>query len=141
LIAKQSGDPVMSAYLFLKWVHVTCVGLSATLFVGRGIAASAGFDWREVRPLRIVPHAVDSVLLASAVAMLWLLRLSPLAQSWLIAKLIGLLCYVGLGMVALRFGRTRSVRTAAFVAAMSTLAYIVSVALTRDPRGFLAMLP
>ncbi len=131
----------MSAYGFLKWVHVTCVGVSATLFVGRGIAASAGFDWRKARPLRIVPHVVDSVLLASAVAMLWLLRLSPLTQSWLVAKLIGLFCYVGFGMVALRFGRTRSGRIVAFVAALSTLAYIISVAVTRDPAGFLAALP
>ena len=41
-------------------------------------------------------------------------------------------------MVALRFGRTKSVRAGAFVAALLTFAYIVSVALTKDPRGFLA---
>jgi uncharacterized membrane protein SirB2 len=39
-------------------------------------------------------------------------------------------------MVALRFGRTRAVRLTAFAAALLMFAWIVSVAITKDPRGF-----
>jgi uncharacterized membrane protein SirB2 len=115
--------------------------ISASLFVARGAAETAGADWRKWRVLRVAPHFVDTVLLASAVTMVWLLGLSPIAQPWLAAKLVGLVCYIGLGMVALRFGGTTKLRRLAFAGALVALAYIVSVAVSRDPRGFLALLP
>jgi uncharacterized membrane protein SirB2 len=43
-------------------------------------------------------------------------------------------------MIALRRGRTKRQRTVAWIAALVTFGYIVSVALTRDPLGFLALL-
>ena len=131
----------MSGYRLAYSLHVVCVVISASLFVGRGAAENAGADWRKWRVLRVAPHIVDTVLLASAVTMVWLLGLSPIAQPWLAAKLIGLVCYIGLGMVALRFGGTKKVRRIAFAGALLALAYIVSVALSRDPKGFLALLP
>jgi hypothetical protein len=45
-----------------------------------------------------------------------------------------------LGAVALRCGRTKAARATAFVAALLTTGYIVSVDVTRDPRGPLAWL-
>jgi len=39
-------------------------------------------------------------------------------------------------MVALRPGRPASVRAAAWVAALATFGWIVSVAITKDPLGF-----
>jgi uncharacterized membrane protein SirB2 len=131
----------MSGYRLAYSVHVVCVVISASLFVARGAAETAGADWRKWRVLRVAPHFVDTVLLASAVTMVWLLGLSPIAQPWLAAKLVGLVCYIGLGLVALRFGGTKKVRRIAFAGALVTLAYIVSVALSRDPKGFLALLP
>ena len=131
----------MSGYRLAYSLHVVCVVISASLFVGRGAAENAGADWRKWRVLRVAPHIVDTVLLASAVTMVWLLGLSPIAQPWLAAKLIGLVCYIGLGMVALRFGSTKKVRRIAFAGALVTLAYNVSVALSRDTKGFLALLP
>ena len=131
----------MSGYRLAYSVHVVCVVISAPLFVARGAAETAGADWRKWRVLRVAPHFVDTVLLASAVTMVWLLGLSPIAQPWLAAKLVGLVCYIGLGMVALRFGGTKKLRRLAFAGALLALAYIVSVAVSRDPRGFLALLP
>ncbi|MDH3841848.1 MAG: SirB2 family protein [Chromatiales bacterium] len=131
----------MSGYRLAYSVHVVCVVISASLFVARGAAETAGADWRKWRVLRVAPHFVDTVFLASAVTMVWLQGLSPIAQPWLAAKLVGLVCYIGLGLVALRFGGTKKVRRIAFAGALVTLAYIVSVALSRDPKGFLALLP
>jgi uncharacterized membrane protein SirB2 len=96
----------------------------------------AGATWVRTRGAKTLPHVVDTVLIASAVALAWMLRLSPETAPWIAAKIAGLLAYIALGMVALRFGRTRGIRTAAFVAALLTFAWIVSVAITKDPRGF-----
>jgi uncharacterized membrane protein SirB2 len=61
----------------------------------------------------------------------------PFVYGWLTAKLFGLLAYIVLGAMALRRGRTREIRIRAFVLALLAYAYIVGVALTRNPLVFL----
>ena len=87
------------------------------------------------RLTRVLPHLVDTLLLASAVGMLVVLEVSPFAFDWLSAKLAALLVYIALGMVALRFGRSRQLRIGAFWLALATGLYIVSVAYTKSPMG------
>jgi uncharacterized membrane protein SirB2 len=53
---------------------------------------------------------------------------------------VGLLAYIGFGMVALKRGRTLRTRAVFFVLAIAAAAYVVSVALTHDPRGPLTWL-
>lgn len=127
-------------YTVLKLVHQTAVVLSITGFVARGAASLEGAGWVRGRWARTVPHVVDTVLLLSALALLWTLRMRPDQAPWLLAKLIGLVAYVGLGVVALRPGRPRSVRAAAFASALVVVAWIVSVAFTKNPLGFFAVL-
>ena len=124
----------------LKLIHEAAAAISITGFVARGWAKLAGARWVTRRAVKTLPHVVDTILLASAIALAWLARLSPLAAPWLAAKIVGLLAYIVLGMVALRFGRTRAIRASAFVAAVAVFAWIVSVAFTKDPRGFFVLL-
>ena len=125
-------------YATLKGIHQAAVAISFFGFFARGAGALAGAAWVRRRAARTLPHVVDTVLIVSAIALAWMLRLSPLATPWLAAKIVGLLVYIALGLVALRFASTTGARVSAWVAAMLTFAYIVSVALTKDPRGFLA---
>jgi uncharacterized membrane protein SirB2 len=83
---------------------------------------------------------VDTVLLVSAIALAWMLRITPLSAPWLMAKVVGLLVYIGLGIVALRPSNPRGVRAVAWIAALATAGWIVSVAITKNPAGFLAYL-
>lgn len=122
-------------YFVLKTIHMTAVALSVTGFFGRGIGALAGARWVRSRLAKTLPHVVDSVLLLSAIALAWQLRLDPLTTPWLMAKIIGLLAYIVLGMFALRPGRPWPVRATAWVLALLTFAYIVSVAITKSPAG------
>lgn len=124
-------------YALLKTVHQAAVVLSITGFVARGTGAMAGADWVRSRAAKSLPHVVDSVLLLSALGMAWVASFNPLATPWLLAKIVALLVYIGLGMVALKAGRPPALRVAAGVAAVFTVGYIVSVAVTKSPRGFL----
>jgi uncharacterized membrane protein SirB2 len=126
-------------YALLKLVHQSAVALSALGFVARGLASLAEADWLRGRLARTLPHVVDSVLLASALGLAWTLRINPASAPWLLAKLIALPVYIGLGAVALRAGRPLVVRGAAGFAALFVLAWIVSVALTKSALGFLSM--
>ena len=87
------------------------------------------------RASRVLPHIVDTLLLGSAIGMLVIRQLDPLSLSWLSAKLLALLVYIGLGMVAFRFGKNRQARVIAFALALTTAAYIVAVAYTKSPWG------
>jgi uncharacterized membrane protein SirB2 len=127
-------------YFLVKTIHQSAVALSFAGFFARGLGSLIGAAWVQGRAAKTVPHIVDSVLLLSALTLAWMLRLDPIAAPWLMAKIIGLLVYIGLGMVALKPTRPAPVRTAAWIAALATFGWIVSVALTKSPLGFLSRL-
>jgi len=106
--------------------------LSFSLFFLRGIWMIRESPMLARRWVRVVPHIVDTALLASAIALAFVLELNPLATSWLAAKIAGLVIYIALGSIALRRGRTRGTRIAAWIAALAVFAYIVSAAVTRQ---------
>ena len=84
-----------------------------------------------------MPALVDTLLLASAIALAWTLRLSPLDKPWVLAKIVALVVYIALGIVALKPEAPLPVRAASWVAALAVFGYIVSVAIAKNPRGFL----
>ena len=120
-------------YAALKLTHVGCAALSYTLFVTRGIWMLRGSALLRRRWVRTVPHVVDTVLLASAIALAISTRQYPFATPWLTAKVIALVLYIAFGMIALKYGETKRVRIAAWITAQAVFMYIIAVAATRDP--------
>ena len=120
-------------YALLKQVHLACAAGTCVLFVVRGGLMLARPGALRYRWARILPHVIDTVLLAAALGMLWLARLNPADAPWLLAKITALVVYVGLGTIALKRGRTRGARLAAWILALAVFAYIVAVALSKDP--------
>lgn len=123
-------------YAALKLIHQTCVAASAVGFVIRG-AISLRRERAERLPklARIAPHLIDSLLLLSALGMVWQLGAGVLGQPWLQAKLLLLLVYIGLGSLALSPRRPRRTRGVAFVLACLSFAGIVASALSKHPLG------
>jgi uncharacterized membrane protein SirB2 len=117
----------------LKHIHVTCVALSYSLFFLRGVWMLRESPALQQRWVRIAPHTVDTVLLASAIALAWQLGISPLSTPWLAAKIVALLLYIAIGTIALKRGRTKRIRIAAWLTAQLVFFYIVSVAVTHNP--------
>jgi len=120
------------SYLLLKHLHVTCVLLSGLGFLLRLSWMWRQSPWLQRRISRVLPHVVDSLLLLSALVMAWMSGQYPLAQDWLSAKLFGLLLYIACGMMALKRGRTLSIRLYFGGLAVLAYSYIVVVALTRQ---------
>ena len=127
-------------YGTIKLIHESAVTISFAGFFARGAGMLRDASWVRHRLAKTLPHVVDTILIVSAIWLAWMLRLSPANAPWIAAKIAGLLAYIALGLVALRFGRTRPVRAAAWVLAMLTFAWIVSVAITKDPRGAFALI-
>ncbi len=123
-------------YHLTKLVHEFCALASVSLFVLRGVWMLRDSPQRARRWVKILPHGIDTLLLASAIALTLMLDQHPPTHAWLSAKLLALLVYIGLGLVALRYGKTKGVRAVAWIAALSVFGYIVSVALSHDALGF-----
>ena len=118
--------------LAVKYAHIVCITLSGALFVWRGTRlialgrSPAGWE-------RVLPHIIDTLLLTTALGLVFMLRLNPLEHGWLAAKLVAVIGYIGFGFITLRFARSRSQQITAFSCATVTFAYIVLVAITREP--------
>lgn len=124
----------------LYMLHVGCAFLSIAGFILRGYWMLTDNALLQQRVTRVLPHTIDTVLLGTAIAMLFAWRASPLELPWVLAKILALLLYIGLGMVALRFGCTRRVRATAYGLALACAAYILSVAFSKNPLGFWTLL-
>jgi uncharacterized membrane protein SirB2 len=126
----------VEACAIAKAIHQGAVALSLAGFFARGAGSLAGARWVRGRAAKTLPQQVDSVLLLSALSLAWMLRLAPREAPWLMAKIAGLVLYIGLGAVALRPGNHRTAQALAWAGALATAGWIVSVAMRKDPLGF-----
>jgi uncharacterized membrane protein SirB2 len=136
--ASQAGFPGsfedgIAGYLALRNIHVAAVSVTLLLFLLRGYWMMSGSRLLTSRFSRIVPHVVDTVLLASAIGLTIFVHQYPLVNSWLTAKVVGLIVYIGLGTVALKRGSTAAIRSSAFVGALIVFAWIVATAIGHSP--------
>jgi uncharacterized membrane protein SirB2 len=132
MAADRSTDITLMNYLAIKHLHITCAALSGSLFLLRGLWMLHAPAMLQRRWIRIAPHLIDTLLLATALIMVVWSGQYPFVQSWLSAKVIALLLYIALGSIALKRGKTRATRLTAFIAALAVFAYIAAVALTRQ---------
>ena len=119
-------------YSALKTIHIACVIASYALFFVRGVWMIGESALLQRRWVRIAPHVIDTVLLASAIALAVMIRQYPFVEPWLTAKVMGLVVYIGLGMIALRRGKSKRMRIATWIAAQLVFFYIVAAAITKS---------
>src|SRR5690554_1964611 len=108
-------------YLALKHLHITFALLAFLSFFIRGIWMWHSSPLLQKRFVKILPHIIDTLLLISALILVAHLRLTPGANPWLLAKIIALVLYIGLGVVALKHAQAE-VRKLAWVAALLVFA-------------------
>lgn len=119
--------------MMLKTLHVSSVALSYALFLLRGVWLLRGSVLMRQRWVKIAPHVIDTVLLSSAVLLAWQLGYTPFNSPWLASKIVMLLVYILLGMVAFRYAQTQRMRLIAWLLAQLSFFYIVATAITHDP--------
>lgn len=121
----------------IKFIHVTMVELTLVSFVLRGIWMFTGSEMFQLKWVKIVPHIIDTLLILSAVTLATLLSFNPLEQPWLLTKIVALLFYISLGLIAFRFGRSKWQRMIAWLLALMVLIYIALVAINKQALFFL----
>jgi uncharacterized membrane protein SirB2 len=121
---------------WIKTIHLAAVLLSFCGFVLRTGWMLADSPMLSKRWVKVLPHIIDTVLLISALVLVYLMSLPLLQSDWLLAKIIALLVYIVLGTMALKRARTKAQRLLFSVLAILVFLYIVSVALSKSVYGF-----
>ncbi len=127
-------------YPEFRLLHIGCVAFSGALFTVRGLMRIADLAVANHWTLRWTSYVVDTALLGAAIALTLILHQYPFVNAWLTTKALLLPLYIAFGIIALRHARTRPGRSAAFLAAILTFAYMLSVAFAHDPAGWFVLL-
>ena len=125
-------------YSSIKLFHVVFAVASILLFLIRGVFTIIASKPLAARIWRILPHVVDTLLLAFGIWLVVLLQLDPIRISWLRVKLLCIVAYVGLGVLAFRLHNPRWLRLLIFTLAILLFGFIVSIAILKTPWGFLS---
>ena len=123
-------------YMMAKHLHLTAVGVSVFLFIFRFMLSQFNSELLTKKWLKILPHVVDTLLLASAIWLCFILGQFPFLQGWLTFKVVGLIAYILMGMFALKWGRNAPLRWIGFVGALVRIGLIANVAITKQPLLF-----
>lgn len=126
-------------YYGIKHLHMLLAVVSILGFILRGVWMMRGSALLDKRVVRVLPHVVDTLLLLTAIALSVMIAQYPFVAGWVTAKVVGLVAYIVLGVIALRRGRTLGIRILAFIGAIVVFAWIASVAVSKTPSGFLPL--
>ena len=119
-------------YMMAKHLHLTAVGLSILLFLVRFLYGQMNPAFLQKKWVKVVPHIIDTILLLSAVWLCIILSQYPLVNGWLTFKVVGVIAYIGLGMMALKRAKTTPLKWGAFLAAIVVLGLTAKVAVTKQ---------
>jgi len=124
-------------YIQLRWVHISTVLASGMLFFTRGALRALGKQKVAMAaPVRYLSYGIDTVLLTAALLLMMIVQQYPFVHGWLTVKVSLLVVYIVLGSIALKRGRTSTIRITAFLAALLIYGFIISVALAHNPAGW-----
>ena len=125
-------------YPQIKQFHIFIALLSGSLFAVRGAFALAGARWPRALPVKWLSYAIDTSLLTAAMMLLTILPWAMFANGWLITKVVLIVAYVVLGVLAMRPQRTRRARALYYAAALLAFAAIDGIARAHHPLAWLA---
>ena len=133
-----SPELIAALYPWLLPLHITLVTLSVSLFAARGAGVLAGQAWPMAGWARGLAPVLDSLLLLAGGTLWWLRQFNPTQDHWLLAKLVLLIVYIGLGTLALRRAPTRATKALCFLSALAVVGFMASIALAHHPLGLFA---
>jgi len=128
----QAGRFKMTLFETIKIIHITTAYISITGFLIRGIWMMQSSSILQQRWVKIAPHINDTILLLSAIFLVVMSSQYPGAIGWLNAKIVALIFYIILGTIALKRGRTKTIRITAWCSAILVFAYILAVAVSKN---------
>jgi len=125
------------SYQLLINLHISTALISLLLFLYRGVRVLRYGQQNRPRWMKWLPHVNDTLLFVLGIALMLMIKQYPLVDAWITAKLTALLIYILLGMVVMKWARQRRSQFVAWLGALVVFAYMVGVAITKQPLVFI----
>lgn len=111
-------------------IHIIFVITSIISFITRVILLQFKPELLKVKVIKILPHVIDTFLLASGITLFIQGQWLDGEYGWILTKLMILIVYIGLGFMVMRSSGIK--RWLAFAGAISCYGYILVVAVTKQ---------
>jgi uncharacterized membrane protein SirB2 len=119
----------------LKFIHLSFVLFALINFVGKVALLQLRPELLTHKAIKIAHHVISGLLILSGILLVFQGDWLSGAYGWIIAKIIVLFGFVGLGVLTMRsVGTTRWL---AFAGTLVCFFYIAIVAVTKNPLWFL----
>ncbi len=122
----------MALYETIKIIHIATAFISIIGFLIRGIWMMQSSSRLQQRWVIVAPHINDTILLLSAIVLVVISSQYPGSIDWINAKIVALIFYIILGTIALKRGKTKTIRIVAWCSAILVFAYILAVAVSKN---------
>jgi len=117
----------------LKHLHMTIAIISVALLTLRFIWLLLGSNKLQQKWVKILPHIVDTILLALGIALAIQLSINPFEQYWFAEKLLAVIAYILTGYYTLKIARNRMMQIIGYLGAIGWVMLIVRLAITKTP--------
>jgi uncharacterized membrane protein SirB2 len=128
----------MSLLLF-KYLHILSVATAFALFFVRGLWVMQSYPDSQERWVRVLPHAVDAVLVLSGIAMLAMLPAGRTGE-WLAVKLALVVVYALLALYLFRVAQSFATKASAWLLGLLLILFITTIAVLGNPLGIFSVL-
>ncbi|GGB61036.1 SirB2 family protein [Shewanella inventionis] len=107
-----------SLYPAVKHSHMLLVALSVTFFVVRFVLHLRQSPIMEKKFVKVAPHVIDTFLLLSGFTLCFMIKQYPFVDPWMTEKIICVVAYIALGIMALKSNRNKLFKFFAFIGAI-----------------------
>ncbi|GLP95452.1 SirB2 family protein [Paraferrimonas sedimenticola] len=119
-------------YVELKHLHTTLIAISVLFFITRLVWNLRAMPIGQQKWARISPHVIDTFLLLSGFALAMALGFTPGNSPWLAEKLIAIVAYIALAVIAMKSQRGAGFKIFAGVGAIAWVLYASHLAMTKQ---------
>lgn len=124
-------------YLPIKHTHLLLMAISVGFFIVRAISSITAAQWITAKWAKISPHVIDTLLVSTGIGLAIITSQYPFLTAWLTVKIGFLIAYIGFGVAVMK-APSAGKKLLFFALAMLSVVFLISVALSRNPMGFMS---
>ncbi len=109
-------------YPLIKHLHMLFAVISLCGFLARAALKFAGSGLLDKKPVKILPHVNDTLLLVCGITLAAIAGINPFVQLWLLGKIALLLAYIGCGLFVLKWSTNNAQRALGVLVALACFA-------------------
>ncbi|GAA0784852.1 MULTISPECIES: SirB2 family protein [Pseudomonadati] len=117
-----------SLYPAVKHTHLMFIALSVAFFILRFVLHIRQSPLMDRKFLKVAPHVIDTFLLVSGFTLCFMIKQYPFVDPWMTEKIICVVAYIVLGIMALKSNRNKLFKFFAFIGAIGWLVLAAKLA-------------